>query len=164
MSGFISANSARDTRVAEVYPTTRSNLPNEYLIWVSSSLEEEYSPPRLRYSTGSTLHPSVFEDNGPSSRNPQASVANMTAAPVPQGLEGVKLHIKTSDWCFDFEGPYSALSKVLESLGMISENMSNTEQRWGEENTMVSTIKVKLCFTMFYWSDSWCNWIFCIWV
>jgi len=53
----------------------------------------------------------------------------MTAAPVPQGLEGVKLHIKTSDWCFDFEGPYSALSKVLESLGMISENMSNTEQR-----------------------------------
>lgn len=81
--------------------------------------DEEYNPESIQNHAGSTVSPS----------RQQTPMISSKEATMPGHSDVVKLDIKTSEWTFNFEGPYSALQKTFESLGFISDQMSHARRR-----------------------------------
>jgi len=115
-SNYPYGNTTQQSRESDMYQYTRPYY-NPAPTNDNGINEEEYNPESLQNHAGST---------DPSSR-PQAPSINLPDPKALQQFHAVKLHIKTSDWSFDFEGPYQALHKILESLGSIAEHLSHRE-------------------------------------
>lgn len=118
-SNYTYGNMTQQSRDSDMYQYPRPYLPynNPASTNDDGINEEEYNPESLQNHAGSTA---------PSSR-PQAPSISLPDPKALQQFHAVKLHIKTSDWSFDFEGPYQALHKILESLGSIAEHLSHRE-------------------------------------
>ncbi len=115
-SNFSYGNPTQQLREAEMYHSTRPYFPYNNPAPVSGNevSDEEYHPESIQSHVGTA-----------SSSRPQSTI--LPDLKALQQSNAVKLHIKTLDWNFDFEGPYLALFKILESLGSIARDLSHKE-------------------------------------
>jgi len=109
-------NPTQQSREAEMYHSKIPYFPYNNLAPVSGNEvgDEEYNPESTENHVGTA----------PSSRPQSTILPDLKAL---QQSNAVILHIKTLDWSFDFEGPYLALFKILESLGSIARDLSHKE-------------------------------------
>ena len=112
-SNFSYGNPTHQSRESELYYYPR---PYPAPACDHELSEEDYNPEDIQNHA----------ENTPSSRL-QAPSTSLPDQKALHQSNAVKFHVKTLGWSFDFEGPYIALHKILESLESITEQLLHRE-------------------------------------